>query len=123
MMANAPPPKRPISFVSGGGYSSEANAPPPPPPPPPPAGPPPESAEEVRARRLAAVPDALRDAVAKLDPDVSEPALAFFGMAFGPERTGMEQIVLETDWDDAQVVLKLDFEGKTWKRVRKKAKK
>ena len=66
---------------------------------------------------------ALRDAVAKLDPDVSEPALAFFGMAFGPERTGMEQIVLETDWDDAQVVLKLDFEGKTWKRVRKKAKK
>ena len=67
--------------------------------------------------------DALRDAVAKLDPDVSEPALAFFGMAFGPERTGLEQIVLETDWDDAQGVLKLDFEGKTWKRVRKKAKK
>ena len=52
----------------------------------------------------------------------AEPALAFFSLDFGG-RSGAHQLVLETEPGEggAQIVLKLDFDGQTWKRVRKKA--
>ena len=70
------------------------------------------------AQRFAAVPDALRDALRKLAPPDVETALAFFAMEFGG-RVGVHQLVLETE-AGADVVLKLDFDERAWKRVRKK---
>lgn len=75
------------------------------------------------ASRLEAVPEALRDAIGRLDDEMAEPALAFFSMA--ASRSGTHQIVLETEDGAAdeprmQIVLKLDFDRQEWKRVRKK---
>jgi hypothetical protein len=90
-----------------------------------------ETAEARRERRLSAVPDVLRDALRKLEPDVAEPALAFFSLDGGGNPLGMHHIVLETEEPvanaeverlPAQIVLKLDFDAQTWKRVRKKGK-
>ena len=66
------------------------------------------------AARVAARGDALR----KLAPPDVETALAFFAMEFGG-RVGVHQLVLETE-AGADVVLKLDFDERAWKRVRKK---
>ena len=105
-----PPPRKPISFVAAGAPAAPGNA----------ASTMP-SAQDA-ARRFDAVPDALRDALRKLAPADAEPALAFFSLDFGG-RSGAHQLVLETEPGEggAQIVLKLDFDGQTWKRVRKKA--
>ena len=47
-------------------------------------------------------------------------ALAFFRQDFGG-RAGAHEVTLSSD-ADGRVVLKLDFDAKSWKRVRKKAK-
>ena len=83
------------------------------------------SSEQRREQRLAAVPSALQDALRRLDPTVAEPALAFFSLDEG--QSGSHQIVLETeqpgsDGSYAEIILKLDFDAKSWKRVRKKGK-
>ena len=83
------------------------------------------SSEQQRERRLAAVPSALQDALRRLEPTAAEPALAFFGLDEG--WSGPHQIVLETepagsDGSYAEIVLKLNFDEKAWKRVRKKGK-
>jgi hypothetical protein len=71
--------------------------------------------------RFEQVPETVRDALRKLDEGTAAPALAFFSQAFGG-RAGAHQIVLETDaHDGSQIVLKLDFDNATWKRVRKRA--
>ena len=86
-----------------------------------------ESEEESRRRRLLSVPETLRDALSRLEPQEVEPALAFFGMSFGG-RSGSHQLVLESERvaegegeGAMQIVLKLDFDARTWKRVRKRA--
>ena len=123
--SQSPAPTHPVAFVAaGGGGGGEPAVP---------AAPdeergeaaaaaPAESSEARRERRLGEVPEALREALRSLEPAVAEPALAFFAKEL-EGRTGAEQIVLETEADgQAQIVLKLDFEGKSWKRVRKKIK-
>ncbi|KOO26407.1 hypothetical protein Ctob_004548 [Chrysochromulina tobinii] len=81
---------------------------------------PPENPEARRDRRLGQVPDALRDALRAVEPDVAEPALAFFCLDGG--HSGARELVLEADGDMHEIVLKLDFEAKAWKRVRRKVK-
>ena len=106
-------PRKPIAFVS-------AAAPPPPPAAPPPPAPPPPAPQVS----WDTVPEGLREALQRLEgaePESVKPALAFFAQDFGG-RTGTHQIVLEGDGEGGSIVLKLDFEGQTWKRVRKKAK-
>ena len=77
-----------------------------------------------RLERLERAPEVLREALRRLDPAVAEPALAFFAEEPEAPSSGSHQIVLETDTESGtQIVLKLEFEGQTWKRVRKKAKK
>ena len=73
------------------------------------------------------MPETLRDALSRLEPQEVEPALAFFGMSFGG-RSGSHQLVLESERvaegegeGAMQIVLKLDFDARTWKRVRKRA--
>lgn len=101
------PPRKPVAFVAAAAQAAQADE----------ASTRP-SAQDA-ARRFEAVPDALRDALRKLEPSDAEPALAFFALDFGG-RVGSEQVVLETEEGGAQIVLKLDFDGQTWKRVRKK---
>jgi hypothetical protein len=81
---------------------------------------PPENPEARRDRRLGQVPDALRDALRAVEPEVAEPALAFFCLDGG--HSGARELVLEADGDTHEIVLKLDFEAKAWKRVRRKVK-
>ena len=81
-----------------------------------------ESEEARRERRLAVAPEALREALSKLDADAAEPALAFFAKEHAG-RSGSVAVVLATEAEGgAQIVLKLDFDAMVWKRVRKKAK-
>ena len=117
-----PVPPRPISFVSAGTTASspreaeaEQEAV---------GGQPLETAEARRERQLQAVPEPLRASICRLDPEVSEPAFAFFALEHAG-RTGTHQIILETEGDSGAeqmaIVLKLDFDTQSWKRVRKKA--
>ena len=112
-----PQPLRPIAFVSasmamadeGEGGTAEENA-----------AAPTKNPGAHRDWRLGQVPDALRDAVAAVDPEVAEPALAFFCLDGG--HSGTRELVLKADGDMHEIVLKLDFEAKAWKRVRRKVK-
>jgi hypothetical protein len=116
-----PQPLRPIAFVSasmamaveGEGGTAEYGADES-------AAAPPENPEVRRDRRLGQVPDALRDALRAVEPEVAEPALAFFCLDGG--HSGARELVLEADGDMHEIVLKLDFEAKAWKRVRRKVK-
>ena len=81
---------------------------------------PPEDPEARRDRRLGHVPEALRDALRAVEPHLAEPALAFFCLDGG--HSGAREVVLEADGDMHEIVLKLDFEAKAWKRVRRKVK-
>ena len=116
-----PQPLRPIAFVSasmamaveGEGGTAEYGADES-------AAAPPENPEARRDRRLGQVPDALRDALRAVEPDVAEPALAFFCLDGG--HSGAQELVLEANGDMHEIVLKLDFEAKAWKRVRRKVK-
>ena len=116
-----PQPLRPIAFVSasmamaveGEGGAAEIGADKS-------AAAPPEDPEARRDRRLGQVPDALRDALRAVEPHLAEPALAFFCLDGG--HSGARELVLEADGDMHEIVLKLDFEAKAWKRVRRKVK-
>ena len=118
---SGPQPLRPIAFVSasmamaveGEGGTAEYGADES-------AAAPPENPEVRRDRRLGQVPDALRDALRAVEPEVAEPALAFFCLDGG--HSGAQELVLEADGDTHEIVLKLDFEAKAWKRVRRKVK-
>ena len=87
------------------------------------APPPGESEADRRARRLAEVPEALREALGQMGAAEAEVALAFFNKEGLEGRTGSAQLVLETEaGGEAQIVLKLNYEERSWKRVRKKVK-
>ena len=77
--------------------------------------------------KLGAVPEALRDALRALPGEQMGMALAFFNQEKG-KHTGQHAIVLEVEkgaaeGEEVQIVLKLDFDAATWKRVRKKVRK
>ena len=102
--------------AAAAGHSVAADgAPPPPPPPPPPA-----AAVEDGKIVDATVPESLREALAAVSEADRALALAFFRQDFGG-RAGAHEVTLSSD-ADGRVVLKLDFDAKSWKRVRKKAK-
>lgn len=69
--------------------------------------------------RLAAVPEALHEAVGGLGAPDQQLVIAFFERE--PGGSGQHEIVLQTEASGSMIVLKLDFEGRTWKRVRRKA--
>ena len=87
--------------------------------------------EEANSRWLEAVPEALHDALQQIHDDKAELAKAFFCSRGG--YSGTHQLVLETDDPSkavegchgesmvSQIVLKLDFDTMTWKKVRKKS--
>ena len=68
----------------------------------------------------APVPESLREALAAVSEADRALALAFFRQGFGG-RAGAHEVTLSSD-ADGRVVLKLDFDAKSWKRVRKKVK-
>ena len=101
--------------AAAAGHSVAADGAPPPPPPPPPA-----AAVEDGKIVDATVPESLREALAAVSEADRALALAFFRQDFGG-RAGAHEVTLSSD-ADGRVVLKLDFDAKSWKRVRKKAK-
>ena len=105
-------PRNPIAFISSASASLAASHDP---------AAAAAAAEAALAKRWEPVPEALRDALRKLPEAEAAPALAFFGMDLGGH-TGVTQLVLEREEGGMQIVLKLDFDAKSWKRVRKRSK-
>ena len=125
------------SALARGEPSPPPLQPPPPPPPPLPPPPPPSTATaaapppdgtDTDAPLPVSVPEALREALESVKGDDRRAAIAFFEQSAG--WSGGREIVLQSETQPhpqtgeavvtSHVVLKLQFEAQTWKRVRRK---